>query len=130
MPSMLMEHNSDPKKLILDKVGSLKGFKLFGGQVLIGMYVRSNKTKSGIHLPDSTIKEDEYQGKAGLVLAMGPSAFVSDDNHNFMGVKAEVGDWIAAWVTDGRKIMIRGQLCRILHDDHVRMVIPQPDWIF
>ena len=43
MPSMLMEHSFDPKKLILDKVGSLKGFKLFGGQVLIGMYVRSDK---------------------------------------------------------------------------------------
>ncbi len=130
MPSMLMKHDVDPKKLILDKIGDLKGFELFGGQVLLGMYVRSNKTQSGIHLPDSTIKEDEYQGKAGLVLAMGPAAFVSDDNHNFMGQKVKVGDWAAIWITDGRKIMIRGQLCRVVHDDHIRMKIPAPDYIF
>ena len=75
------------------------------------------------------MKEDEYQGKAGLVLAMRTSAFVSDDNHNFMGVKAEVGDWIAAWVTDGRKIVDSRSTVPLFHDDHVRMVIPQPDWI-
>jgi co-chaperonin GroES (HSP10) len=125
-----MKHDVDPKKVILEKIGSLKGFELFGSQVLLGMYERPKITQSGIHLTDQTRKEDEFQGKAGLVLALGPAAFVSDENHDFMGQKVAVGDWLSIWVSDGRSIKIRGQLCRIVHDDHVRLKIPAPDYVF
>lgn len=130
MPPMLMKHNENPVNAIAKKAGDLSDYVLFGNQVLLGVYTRPNITKSGIHLADSTVKEDEFQGKAALVLKKGPSAFVSDDNYDFRGQTVEVGDWVAIFVSDGRKIVINGQLCRLVEDHHVRLKIPAPDVVF
>lgn len=130
MPARLMQHDTDPAKDILDKVGNLDDFTLFGNQVLVGVYQRPEKTKSGLFLADKTRQEDEHQGKAGLVVKKGPTAFVSDDNYQFMGQNAEVGEWVAIFVSDGRKIVINGQLCRIVEDQYIRLKIPAPDTVY
>lgn len=128
--AMRMVHETDPAKDILKQVGDLKDFELFGNQVLIGTYQRPEKTASGIHLPGTTRQEDDYQGKAGLVLKKGPSAFVSDANYDFKGQDVEIGDWVAIFVSDGRKIVINNKLCRIVEDQHIRLKIPAPDLIY
>lgn len=125
-----MEHEGDPADEIRRAVGDLSGFTIFGNQVLIGIYKRPEKTKSGLFLADSTRTEDEYQGKSGLVLAMGPSAFVSDAHYDFKGQKANIGDWVAIFVSDGRKIVVNGQLCRLVEDQFVRVGIPTPDSVY
>jgi co-chaperonin GroES (HSP10) len=130
MPAMLMEHSEDPAKIIKNKIGDLSSFKLFGNHVLLGVYERPNKTKSGIFISDQTRGEDRNQGKAGIVLAKGPTAFVSDDNYDFKGQNVEVGDWVAIFVSDGRSIVINGQLCRICEDQYIRLKIPAPDVVF
>lgn len=130
MPPMLMQHDQDPVNTILDKVGDLSKVVIFGNQILLGVYSRPKVTKSGIHLADSTIREDEFQGKAALVLKKGPSAFVSDDNYNFRDQDVSVGEWVAIFVSDGRKIVINGQLCRIVEDHHIRLKIPAPDVVY
>jgi co-chaperonin GroES (HSP10) len=130
MPAMLMAHEEDPAKVILKKVGPLKGFELFGNQVLLGVYERPRVTKSGIHLADQTRGEDEHQGKAALVLMKGPSAFVSDHNYDFKGQNVEVGDWVSIFISDGRKLRINSQLCRLCEDQHIRMKIPAPDIVY
>ena len=130
MVTMLMEHKTDPAEDIRRNVGDLSGFELFGNQILLGVYKRSEKTKSGLYLADSTRTEDEYQGKAMLVLKKGPAAFKSDNNYNFYGMDVNEGDWIACWVTDGRKLVINGQLCRVIEDIYIRMRIPAPDMVF
>ena len=128
--SMLMVHSEDPAKAILDKVGKLDDFELFGNQVLVAIYLRPEKTKSGIILADVTRQEDSFQGKAGLVLKLGPAAFVSDANYDFRNQSVKVGDWIAIFVSDGRKILVRDTLCRIVEDVHIRLRIPAPDLIY
>ena len=130
MPPMLMKHDVDPAKLILDKVGNLSSFTIFGNRLLLGVYERPTVTKSGIHLADVTRKEDAYQGKACLVILKGPSAFVSDDAYDFKGQNVEIGDWVAISVSDGRSIVVNGQLCRIVEDQHIRLKIPAPDIVF
>ena len=130
MPPMRMTHTVDPAKELLDKIGSLKDFELFGNQVLIAIYQRPEKTKSGIILADVTRQEDSYQGKSGLVVALGPSAFVSDENYNFRNQKVSIGDWVAIFVSDGRKIVVRDTLCRIVEDCHIRLKLPAPDVIW
>lgn len=136
MPFMLMEHENDPrqaiyKKIGMKKLGELPGFKLLRNDVLLGVYERPEKTKSGIHLPDSTRKEDEHQGKAALVLALGPTAFVSDNHVTFHPEqKVEVGDWVSIWVSDGRRIVINGQLCRVIRDQDLVARIDAPDMVF
>ena len=130
MPHMLMSHDVDPAKVIMNKVGKLDDFVLYGNKVLIGVYERPKVTKSGIHLADVTRKEDQYQGKAGLILKKGPSAFVDDENYSFRGQNVAVGDWVAIFVSDGRSIVVNGQLCRIVDDQHIRLKIPAPDVVF
>lgn len=140
--AMTMVHDEDPAKIIMDKIGmkklgELPGFRLMGNRVLIGIYERPAKTKSGIILADQTRREDEHQGKAGLVLMRGRTAFVSDENYDFgdsdtVHGKDEVkpGEWVSISVTNGRKIVIRGQLCRIVIDSHIDFRIPEPDVVY
>lgn len=129
-PAMLMTHLEDPAKIINKKVGSLDKIVIFGNSILLGVYERPSVTKSGIHLADQTRSEDKYQGKAGLVLKKGPTAFVSDSQYDFKGQNVEVGDWVSIWVSDGRQIVINGQLCRLVEDQHIRLKIPAPDVVY
>jgi co-chaperonin GroES (HSP10) len=135
MPFMLMEHKDDPRNEIyktvgIDKNGNIPGFKLHGNRVLVGIYKRPEKTKSGIILSDSTRKEDEYQGKAGLVLAKGHSAFQSDEEFDFGEDNLEVGDWVLLFVSHGLACNVNGQPCRIVRDQDISMRIPAPDSVF
>lgn len=127
---MVMEHLEDPAIVIKKKAGDLSKFTLFNNQILIGVYERPQQTKSGIFLSDQTRGEDKHQGKAGLVLKKGPTAFVSDANYDFGGQNVEVGDWVAIFVSDGRQIVINGQLARIVEDQYIRLKIPSPDAVF
>ena len=135
MPPMLMQNDRDPAELIYERVGMKKpgvlpGFELMGNRVLIGIYERPNKTKSGIHLADTTIAEDKWQGKAALVLLKGPTAFVSDEHFDFNDQNLEPGDWVSLWVTDGKSISINGQPCRVIRDQDITMKIPAPDRVY
>ena len=130
MPPMLMASVENPSTTITKKIGSLKEFTIFGNFVLLGVYERPEKTKSGIILSDQTRGEDKHQGKAGLVLKKGPTAFVSDANYDFKGQDVEVGDWVSIWVSDGRPLYINGTLCRLVEDQYIRMKIPAPDVVY
>ena len=129
-PNMLMKHKIDPKKQILDAIGDLSDVELFGNWVLLGVYEQPEQMASGLYVSDQTRKEAEHQGKAGLVLKKGPHAFVSDDNYDFMGLDVSPGEWAVMFVTDGRKIKIRGVLCRLVQDQHIRMRVSSPDVVW
>ena len=135
MPFSLMEHTEDPRNEIYKKIGMTKdgkipGFELHGSRVLVGIYKRPEKTKSGIYLSDPTRKEDEYQGKAGLVLAKGHSAFVSDQDFDFGPDNLEVGDWVLLFVSHGLSCIVNGQPCRVIRDQDIAMRIASPDAVF
>jgi len=86
MPAALMFHEEDPRTEILNKVGSLDGVEVFGSDVLVALYIRPQKTKSGIILADSTREEDRWQGKAGLILKLGPTAYTDDEGNKFRDI--------------------------------------------
>lgn len=134
MPAMPMRHEEDPAEVLFKKVGmkagKIPGFELMANRVLLGLYVRPEKTKSGIILSDNTRAEEKFQGKAAVVLAMGPSAFVSDDHFSFQEQTLKVGDWVSLWVTDGRAISINGAECRVIRDQDISMKIPAPDQVY
>lgn len=129
-PAMLMSHSEDPADTIRNKIGDLSEFTVFNNYILVGVYERPQKTKSGILLADQTRQEDKYQGKAALVLKKGPTAFVSDDNYDFKGQNVEIGDWVSIFVSDGRQIVVNSTLCRLIEDQHIRLKIPAPDVVF
>tara|TARA_R110000868_G_scaffold73119_1_gene212542 strand:+ start:435 stop:830 length:396 start_codon:yes stop_codon:yes gene_type:complete len=131
MPAALkMEHKEDQRAKLLSAVGDLSEIEIMHNQILVAVYIRPEKTSSGIYLTSNTRDEDRYQGKAGLVLKKGPLAFVDDDVNKFKGQNVEVGDWVFYRVSDGFQVTINKQLCRLLEEVHVKGKIPRPDVVF
>jgi len=125
-----MEHADDPKKAILDEIGSIDDINVFNNQILVAIYMRPEKTKSGIILTDDTRSEDRYQGKVGLVLKKGATAFVDPDNKWFVDTNVEIGDWVYFRVTDGWSVNVHGVSCRVLEDTDIRGSIQYPDSVW
>lgn len=130
MPYMRMEHSSDPADAILKEMGDISDIEIFHNQVLVAIYIRPEKTKSGLYLSAQTRDEDKYQGKVGLIIKKGADAFVDESGKWFKGVNLGVGDWIYFRPSDGWAITVHGQLCRILDDTDIRGRIPTPDTVW
>lgn len=129
-----MAHVSDPRSELQAQVGDVSHVDVFGNWVMVAIYKRPEKTKGGIILTDTTRKEDDYQGKVGLVLKKGPMAFVNDSRVDFAGKTVEPGDWIAFRASDGWDFLLRGPKedtrCRMIADVDVRMMLTDPDAVF
>jgi co-chaperonin GroES (HSP10) len=125
-----MEHDVDPKKTLLKKLGNISDIEIFNNQILCAVYVRPEKTKGGIVLPDQHRSEDKIQGKVGLVVKMGSAAFVDETDTWFKDVKVENHDWIIFRPSDGWSITVNGVLCRILDDINIRGRINHPDQVW
>jgi len=130
MPPMTMKHETDPKKELLAKLGDLSGVEIYNNAVLVATYVRPSKTDKGILLPDQYVAEDQYQGKAALIIKMGPDAFNDPSGAWFSGASLKVGDWIALRPSDGWPISVNGVPCRMLDDTAVRLKIDRPDRVW
>ena len=131
MPYMIMEHEVDPRKKILDEIGDISKFVIFNNQVLVAVYIRPQKTKSGLYLSDKTTDEDRYQGKVGLVLKKGPSAFLDASEQWFKDVDVKEGqDWIVFRPSDGWQITVNNVLCRVLEDTAIRGQVDHPDRVW
>jgi co-chaperonin GroES (HSP10) len=128
--TMKMFHAADPREELKRAVGDLSDINIFNNYLLCAVYRRPEKLASGLHLPDTVRKEDDYQGKVVLVLKKGPLAFVDDDSTRFAGQDVNVGDWVVVRSSDGWKLNINGQLCHMIQDIQVRMTIPEPDIAF
>lgn len=125
----MMDHIEDPKRVIQDKVEKyIHPAKVAGWKFLVGIYIRPDKTKGGIYLTDRIRDEDIYQGKVGLVLKLGPTAFVDDDRRNFHPDSVpEVGDWVLYGANEGRACEIGGHPCRFIDDTSLLAIIPHPN---
>ena len=134
MSNIAMLHETDPKAVLLKDVGDVSHIEVFNMQVLVAVYIRPEKTKSGIILSDKTRDEDRYQSKVGLIVKMvikkGPSAFVDESDKWFSGINVKEGDWIVFRPSDGWNITINGTLCRMLDDMSIRARISHPDQVW
>ncbi len=130
MPFMLMEHEVDPATKIVEEIGDLSKIELFNNQILVGVYIRPQKTKSGLYLSDKTTEEDRFQSKVGLLLKQGPRAFEPNDEGWFDGETFNLNDWLVFRPSDGWSITVHGVLCRILTDTQVKMRVPNPDEVW
>jgi co-chaperonin GroES (HSP10) len=130
MPFMIMEHEKDPKQKLLDDIGDISSFEIFNNQILIAIYIRPVRTKSGIYLSDQSREEDKIQGKVGLVVKKGPAAFVDDTSEWFKDISVEEGDWVVIRPSDGWAITVNNVLCRIVDDTAVRGKVDVPDRVW
>lgn len=138
MPAVAMLHEIDPRVAINNRVGDISEIEVFGNDVLVAIYKRPTKTKSGIILTDNTLNEDVHQGKVGLVLKLGPTAYLDEDGNKFRDIKE--GDWVVFRPSDGWRVTLntlQGTYskddtvdCRIVSDISVRSRVQDPDSIY
>ena len=121
---------SDPREAILKMIGDLSGLELVGDQVLLGIYIRPEKTKGGIIRPTVNVQEDVWQGKVGLVLKMGPDAFRDRQTGDLYEQRFEVGEWAIFDVNNSRSVQIREVPCRWIRDIHLIGKVKDPLMIF
>jgi len=127
MPYMLMHHEVDPVQKILADIGDLSTVRLFNNEVLVGIYLRPEKTKSGFFLTDQHRDEDRHQSKVGLLLKAGPKAFEPNAEGWFDGETFNLNDWLVFRPSDGWQITVHGVLCRVLKDVQIKMCVTNPD---
>jgi hypothetical protein len=120
----------DPKAAILIAVGDLTRERVASDLVLLGTYIRNEKTAGGIIRPTEVLKEDEYQGKVGLVLKTGPLAYGDWEDDDDKGENARVGTWVVYQIKDAWPVQINGTACRLVPYDKIRMVISNPAMVF
>lgn len=130
MPPMIMDHETNPASKLLNDLGDLSDIELFNNQILVAVYIRPQKTKSGIYLSDKTVDEDRHQSKVGLLVKMGPSAFEENDEGWFKGESFNLNDWLVFRPSDGWQITVNGTLCRILTDTQIKGRVKMPDQVW
>jgi co-chaperonin GroES (HSP10) len=137
MPAALMSHDNDPKQALLDRVGDLSGIEVFGSDVVVAVYMRPERTRAGIILTDNMRSEDAFQGKVGLIVKMGPTAYCDETGNKFRDIN--VGDWAVFRASDGFPVTLTASnsvstkdaiICRIINDINIRMTVSSPDAIF
>lgn len=127
----------DPKKALLDSLGGRQnGIEMFHNLVLVATYIEPEKTMGGIIRPDRTLAENRFQGKAALVLKLGPLAFQDDNVAKFGGVTLDPGDWVMVRPSDGMELFAvdasggTGTSCRIFADTDIKARVSDPALIY
>lgn len=144
-------------KLTADLAPVVQGIQLLRNRVLVASFIRPEKTSGGIIRPDAVREEDKWQGKAGLILAVGPSAFefpeIVDDidqvrqekgcvtREDISIIKYErhnlprIGDWVFfrgsdTWDSGLQVAPGVGAHCRFIFDDAIigRIADPATIW--
>lgn len=131
MIQLQMQHDVDPKEQLLSALGDVSHIELMSNQILLAVYIRPEKTKSGLYLSDRYREEDRFQSKIGLLVARGPSAFSGDDQGEwFGGRKFSDGEWILFRPSDGWSVTVNGVSCKIMTDTQVKGVVDNPDRVW
>jgi co-chaperonin GroES (HSP10) len=135
MPATLVVHEQDPADAIWALTGDLDEIAVHNNKVLVGVYQRpkNSKTVGGIILTDETLSEDKYQSKVGLILRMGPTAFIDmtfDPPKWFVNQEMQEGDWVVYRPSDGFSVTLMSTggklLCRLLDDTSIMAKIDGP----
>lgn len=131
---------ADPRQTLLNAIGidRIASFEVACNLVLVGTYVRSDKTKGGIVIGgDRTRAEDRYQGIVGLVLKFGPLVNGPDRPKLFDGGPIKVGDWVTFRTSEAHEFFftdkhspIDGSSVRLIEDALLMGRIVDPETVF
>lgn len=121
---------------LLASLGDLSGIDVWDNNVLVGIYMRPKISKGGIHFTDTARADDRWQSKVGLIVKMGPSAFVDADGKWFNGSDIKLHDWIMFRASDGWDFDYRPSggtakvECRLLLDTSVKAKLASPELVW
>lgn len=97
-----------------------------GYQIIVRLYTPPEKF-GAIYKPQESVKLEETASIMGQVVAMGPECYVSTDTKKFLERRCEVGDWVMFAAYSGVRFKHNGQKYRLINDDTVLAVVPDPD---
>jgi hypothetical protein len=120
----------NPREAIIKAVGSLDGQVVFSDLVLVGTYIRNEKTAGGIIRPHDVLKEDEYQSKVGIILKTGPLAYGDWEDDKDKGQNAQIHTWVVFAIKDTWPVQINGTPCRFVPYNKLRMRLTDPTLVF
>ena len=100
-----------------------------GHEIVSVVWIRPEKTKGNILLPDALREEDVWQGKVSLVVEMGPDCYRPDAIQTAKTPRCKVGDWIITNPLAGQKLQVNNAIVRIIHDDQVEAVVNGPQGV-
>lgn len=122
---------SDAKSELLKQVGDLSGLELPNDLVLMANYIEPEKTAGGIIKPQKSLDESRYQGKVGLVLKCGPTAFkFTNGGYAFEGTVPKVGNWVVFRKSDAWETFVRGVSCWYIDSDLIKAIVDDPAIIY
>lgn len=103
-----------------------------GWNVLIAVFKRPGKTAGGILLTERTRDEDDYQGRVGLVIALGPDTYRDDRMRVYAGPWVQPGDWVVfpAFENTATKHRYRGITVAEVPDDRLTATVDDPMDVF
>jgi co-chaperonin GroES (HSP10) len=130
MPARSMLHLVDARTEHFARLGNIDKLEVCHNQVVCLIYRRPEQTQSGIILPDQNRDEDKYQGKVGLIVKMGPSAFQPNEQGWVWPGDIGIGDWVYYRASDGWSLSVNQQECRQLDDTDIRGRIDEPDRVW
>lgn len=124
----------DPATVIRNAIGDALDHipEIYGSLVLVATAPSPNKRGSFI-MPDKTNDEGRFQGKVGLILAWGPTAFEYDPqypSYKWSGPKPSVGDFVFYRTSDAWEVGINGVSCRFVPDDCIKGRVTDIEVIF
>lgn len=125
----IIESEGDPKEALLAAVAKqIPDDMVTRCQVLVATHP-GHKYHPGTRLlrTDQDLKEQQYQANIGLVVKLGPGAFIDAPGAAFYGVRAEVGDWVLMRPADGLSMLINQVPCRLFEDAGILMVVKNPE---
>jgi len=96
-----------------------------GYHILVVIPEVESTTSRGIVIPDSTKDQHQHASIIAYVAKIGPDAY--EDAVKFpSGVWCKVGDYVLIKSYDGNRLEVEGVEFRILNDDTVLGVVPDP----
>jgi co-chaperonin GroES (HSP10) len=129
-------HTKDPKEVLWEEAAPLaEHIAVYGDDCLIAVFNRGEggetKTQGGIILTAQTLAEDDFQGKVGLLMKVGPEFETKDGNAKFFGDKMpKVGDWVMFRVGDTYSFKVRKKTFRMCEAKMLRAGVSKPDVIW
>lgn len=99
--------------------------KPVGYRVLIALPTIEDKYDSGLIKSERTLHEEKILSTMGIVLDMGAEAY-SDKERFPNGPWCKVGDFVMFRPNSGTRFKVNGQELRLLNDDSIEAVVPDP----
>lgn len=108
-----------PKELI-DMLPKPTGFRL-----LIAIPKHEETSDGGILLPEQMRKREQAGSMVGYVMMLGPIAYQSEERFP-NGAWCAEGDFIMFKTYAGARFSVKGQEFRLINDDMVDAIVPDP----